>query len=129
MGNDKLKYIDRAKGHYRIRKMFTTGKTIEHPAITLGVIRGSHRVFLNNKFIGGGEGLGKLYAYSFDKSLLLNAGNELAIDITSEANLMPALSFPRAHLSSLGYVDKGIRYDDFYYQTLKQNQYSSWLYS
>ncbi len=86
-------YSEKISGKYWLKKRFNMQAVINTPAIVLGLISGSHRLYLNGLFIGGAGSSGELVAYSFDQSLLnVDSENELLVAAESRASLNPGLT-------------------------------------
>lgn len=88
------KYADTLPSKYTLKNDFTISQAPVEPAIILGLIPDSHRVFLNGQYIGGAENLSDLAMYSFDPKLLRPSPekNSLVVQINSRPQLNPGIT-------------------------------------
>ena len=86
------RHADKLSGSYSMTKTFSSASTYNSPAIVLGLFSGSHRAYLNGKFIGGSDRAGELAYYPFAKELLNKDGeNTLSIEGETRRALNPGL--------------------------------------
>lgn len=78
-------YPDKIVGNYELKKEFTLAEKPSEPALILGLIPESHRVFLNEKYIGGSNQYSDLAMYSFDPGLLRLSPEKNIIFIKAES--------------------------------------------
>ena len=88
---ESWRYVETMQGEFTLKNEFViTEKPIE-PALTIGLIPDSHRVYLNGQYIGGSNHLSDLGLYSFDAALLklYPDKNKLVVQVEARANLNP----------------------------------------
>ena len=118
---ESWRYADILRGAYTLKNEFQVTQKPAEPAIILGLISDSHRVFLNGHYIGGSEHLSDLAIYSFDPSFLKEPAekNLLEVKATMRVNLNPGIVLlddvqPRLGEFSQLTLDHGRYYFHFY---------------
>jgi hypothetical protein len=87
------RYSDEIQGRTWFKKTFELQYGYQSPALVLGQIPGTHRVYLNGHLIGGSEAPEALAFYPFDGNFLnLNGTNTLLISTHSRPTLSPGIS-------------------------------------
>lgn len=86
-------YMNDLSGRFWLRKRFAADANFKHPALVLGLIQGTHRVYLNGSFIGGGDHYRDLMYYSFDNNLLKTPPktNELLVLVDAPERIIPGM--------------------------------------
>ncbi|CAN5505491.1 hypothetical protein BH10BDE1_BH10BDE1_12900 [soil metagenome] len=86
------KHAEKLVGNYTMSKTFRTNGDYREPAIVLGLIKDTHRAYLNGKFIGGSDRVGDLTYYAFPRELLnTEDDNVLVIEGATRRSLNPGL--------------------------------------
>jgi hypothetical protein len=86
-------YSDEIYGSFWYKKTFEAAYGFQSPALVLGQIPGSHRVYLNGHLIGGADLSETLAFYPFDSSYLnLSASNTLLVSARVHPTLRPGIS-------------------------------------
>lgn len=86
------KHAEKIEGVYWMMRTFRTTGEFKEPAIVLGLITDTHRLFLNGKFIGGSDHPGELAYYTFSPDMLRrDADNVLVIEGQTRRALNPGL--------------------------------------
>lgn len=67
---ESWRYADLIQGSYQLKNEFLLDQKPIEPALLLGLVSDSHRVYLNDQYIGGSEHLSDLALYLFDPSVL-----------------------------------------------------------
>lgn len=87
------RYADEIHGSYWFKKSFEAQYGYQSPALVLGQIPGTHRVYLNGHLIGGSDQPEALAFYPFDGNFLSpNGSNTLLVSTHSRATLSPGIS-------------------------------------
>jgi class 3 adenylate cyclase/putative methionine-R-sulfoxide reductase with GAF domain len=84
-------YADLIQGNFQLKKDFIYSGKLTNPAIVLGVIPDSHRLYLNGQLVGGSASGSDLAFYAFDPRLL-KTNNELVVNAKAKPNLNPGLN-------------------------------------
>lgn len=99
------KYADDLEGEYEIRNRFRASTddlmNLQTPALVLGLIRDQHKVYINQRFVGGGERHTDLQHYPFDRSLLKTDGTSFN-EVLIKGFTRPALNPGMSRLSDIG---------------------------
>ncbi|MFL5814428.1 MAG: GAF domain-containing protein [Bdellovibrionia bacterium] len=87
------RYADEIRGSYWFKKTFASQYGFQSPALVLGQIPGTHRVYLNGHLIGGSDQPEALAFYPFDGGFLSSSGsNTLLISAHAPATLSPGIT-------------------------------------
>jgi len=90
---ESWRYADSIKSAYTLKNEFSLTELPAEPAMTLGLISDSHRVFVNGHYVGGSEHLSDLAIYHIDPQLLKLSPekNSLIVQGNTRPNLNPGL--------------------------------------
>ena len=116
-------YSEKIKGRYALSRTFRIENDIKEPAIVLGLISDTHRLYLNGQFIGGSNRSGELAYYSFSPEILkFNDENTLLIEGDTRPALNPGLTIlPNigASLDNFSTIRNKVHDNDFKFQFLR----------
>lgn len=87
------KYAREISGAYWLKKEFALGdRKLKEPALLLGPVAEKHRVYVNDRFVGGADLHGDIAIYPLDRAALKRDGNVILIRAEAPASLNPGLT-------------------------------------
>jgi class 3 adenylate cyclase len=108
-------HSDEIRGNYELKTEFETDTFLKDPALLLGLVSDTYRVFLNDHFIGGSGNYSSVEFFVVDPQFFVKKGNNtLLIEAQTEKSLSPGLTI----LPNIGGAYFG-EFDDVYSNILK----------
>jgi class 3 adenylate cyclase/putative methionine-R-sulfoxide reductase with GAF domain len=110
-------YSDEIRGDYELKTEFETETTLKDPAMLLGLVSDTYRLFLNGHFIGGSGNYSSIEFFVVDPQFFVKKGsknkNILLIEAQTTKSLSPGLTIIQNVGSYFG------EFDDVYSSILK----------